>query len=285
MFCAKKVTKLPDLTVPSLSLLDSGTRSTQRKWMQAFDTRSSSSYTNTDLMFCWRGVDILSSEARDRFRFTLKLAIRLLLDLVTGVSSPSDWCLHTTDLYIYADGDPEKYLTRHVPGCNKTPGTKCCDSLRIRMFLGLLEPDLLVRGSVADPGCLSRILIFTPPGSKNSNKRRGWKKIVVIFFVATNYLFYWAGFQRMIELFTKKFVTNLPKIWVWDPRSGIRDPEKLFVPIRSLYMVLPSWKKNRSQHNNAKKGQPAAKIFTMFKARDGDKPTSGFKPFQKRHMV
>jgi hypothetical protein len=89
----------------------------------------------------------------------------------------------------------------------------------------------------------------------------------------------------MIELFTKKFVTNLPKIWVWDPRSGIRDPEKLFVPIRSLYMVLPSWKKNRSQHNNAKKGQPAAKIFTMFKARDGDKPTSGFKPFQKRHMV
>jgi hypothetical protein len=27
--------------------------------------------------------------------------------------------------------------------------------------------------SVADPGCLSRILIFTHPGSKNSNKREG----------------------------------------------------------------------------------------------------------------
>ncbi len=30
----------------------------------------------------------------------------------------------------------------------------------------------------------------------------------------------WARFQRRIELFTQKFVTNLAKIWVWDPRSG-----------------------------------------------------------------
>ncbi len=42
----------------------------------------------------------------------------------------------------------------------------------------------LVLGSVVDPGCLSWILIFTHsgsrfpgPGSKNSNKREGWKKI------------------------------------------------------------------------------------------------------------
>ncbi len=27
---------------------------------------------------------------------------------------------------------------------------------------------------------------------------------------------------RIIELFTQKFVTELKKIWVWDPRSGIR---------------------------------------------------------------
>jgi hypothetical protein len=26
-----------------------------------------------------------------------------------------------------------------------------------------------------------------------------------------------ASFQRIVELFTQKFVTNLPKIWVWDP--------------------------------------------------------------------
>jgi hypothetical protein len=49
--------------------------------------------------------------------------------------------------------------------------------------------------SVADPGCLSRIQDpdFYPsrisdPGSKNSNKREGEKKIVVItFYVPTNF--------------------------------------------------------------------------------------------------
>jgi hypothetical protein len=32
----------------------------------------------------------------------------------------------------------------------------------------------------------------------------------------------WANFQRIIELFTKKIVKKLLKIWSWDPRSGIR---------------------------------------------------------------
>jgi hypothetical protein len=36
----------------------------------------------------------------------------------------------------------------------------------------------------------------------------------------------WASFQRIIELFTQKFVTKLKKIWGWDPGSEIRDPEK-----------------------------------------------------------
>jgi hypothetical protein len=31
-----------------------------------------------------------------------------------------------------------------------------------------------------------------------------------------------ANFQRIKELFTQKIVTKLSKIWVWDPRSGIR---------------------------------------------------------------
>jgi hypothetical protein len=35
----------------------------------------------------------------------------------------------------------------------------------------------------------------------------------------------WANFQRIIELFTKKFVTKLSKIWVWDPGSGIPDQQ------------------------------------------------------------
>jgi hypothetical protein len=32
----------------------------------------------------------------------------------------------------------------------------------------------------------------------------------------------WANFQRIIELFSKKMVKKLLKIWSWDPRSGIR---------------------------------------------------------------
>jgi hypothetical protein len=29
-----------------------------------------------------------------------------------------------------------------------------------------------------------------------------------------------ASFQKIIEIFTQKFVTKLSKIWVWDPGSG-----------------------------------------------------------------
>jgi hypothetical protein len=38
----------------------------------------------------------------------------------------------------------------------------------------------------------------------------------------------WPNFQRNIELFTKKFVKKLLKIWSWDPGSEIRDPEKTY---------------------------------------------------------
>jgi hypothetical protein len=56
-----------------------------------------------------------------------------------------------------------------------------------------LNPDPSFFCSVADPGCLSRILIFTHSGfriQKQQQKRqkRGVKKIVVKpFFVATNF--------------------------------------------------------------------------------------------------
>ncbi len=36
----------------------------------------------------------------------------------------------------------------------------------------------------------------------------------------------WANFQRIIELYTKKIVKKLFKIWSWDPGSEIRNPEK-----------------------------------------------------------
>jgi hypothetical protein len=91
----------------------------------------------------------------------------------------------------------------------------------------------------------SRILIFTHPGSripdpKTATKERGGKKLdVKPFYVATkfnkivNYFSFevlkkriWANFQRIIELFTKKIVKKLFKIWSLDPGSEIRDPEK-----------------------------------------------------------
>ncbi len=106
---------------------------------------------------------------------------------------------------------------------------------------------------IPDPGCLSRIPDpdFYPsrlqdsgsrildPGSKNSNKREGWKKIFCHTFLCSlkfhkieNYISFevlkkkiWANFQRIKELFvTQKIVTKLSKIWLWDPGSEIRDP-------------------------------------------------------------
>ncbi len=42
----------------------------------------------------------------------------------------------------------------------------------------------------------------------------------------------WANFQRIIELFTKKIVKKLFKIWYWDPGSEIRDPGSGKKPFR-----------------------------------------------------
>ncbi len=74
---------------------------------------------------------------------------------------------------------------------------------------------------------------ISDPGSQNSNKKEGWKKIFVIpFYLASNVtklniilvLKFWRKkfgpiFWRIIELFTQKIVTKLSKIWVRDPGS------------------------------------------------------------------
>ncbi len=89
---------------------------------------------------------------------------------------------------------------------------------------------------IPDPG--SWFLPNPDPGSKNSNKRERWKKISCHTFLCShkfhkivNYFSFevlkkkiWANFQRIIELFTKKIVKKLLKIWSWDPGSEIRDP-------------------------------------------------------------
>jgi hypothetical protein len=110
-----------------------------------------------------------------------------------------------------------------------------------------------VAPSVADPGCLFRILIFTHPGSRISDPGSRIQKQQQKIWVKKNLLSYlfcspkfhkiennlifemlkkkiWANFQRIIELFTQKIVNMLSKIWVWGLGSGseIRDPEKTF---------------------------------------------------------
>jgi hypothetical protein len=89
--------------------------------------------------------------------------------------------------------------------------------------------------SVADPGCLSRIRIFSHPGSRiqKQQQKRGMKNSFCHTFLCShkfhkikNYFSFevlkkkiWANFQRIIELFTQKIVTKLSKIWLWDPGS------------------------------------------------------------------
>jgi hypothetical protein len=99
--------------------------------------------------------------------------------------------------------------------------------------------------SVVDPGCLSRTPDpdFYPSripdlGSRiqKQQHKSGVKKNLLNNFLCShkfhkiaNYFSFevlkkkiWANFQTIIELFTQKIVNKLSKIWVWDPRSGIR---------------------------------------------------------------
>ncbi len=83
---------------------------------------------------------------------------------------------------------------------------------------------------IPDPG--SWFLPIPAPGSKKSYKREGWKSFCHITFFCSHKFHkkkiellkkkIWAKFQRIVELFTQKVFTELSKIWVWDPSSGIR---------------------------------------------------------------
>jgi hypothetical protein len=82
------------------------------------------------------------------------------------------------------------------------------------------------------------------PDPKTATKGRGEKKVSCHSFFCNhkfhnieNYFIYEklkknisTNFQRIIELYNKKIVTKLSKIWVWDPGSGknlfrIPDPD------------------------------------------------------------
>jgi hypothetical protein len=116
-----------------------------------------------------------------------------------------------------------------------------------------------IAASVTDPGCLSRILIFTHPRSripdpgsrildpgswipdpgsrildpKTATKERSEKTFVCShkFHKILHYFSFevlkkkiWANFQRIIELFTQKVSLSSQKygLGIRDPRSGIR---------------------------------------------------------------
>ena len=110
----------------------------------------------------------------------------------TAVSPTPQLSPHLTQVSIYSYWAPQS--------------NQCCGS-------GMFIPDPRSRilifthpgSQILDPGSL-----IPDPGSKNSNKREKVLKKKI-----------WANFQRIIELFTKKIVKKLLKIWSWDPGSGI----------------------------------------------------------------
>jgi hypothetical protein len=113
---------------------------------------------------------------------------------------------------------------------------KLCFSLWI-CFFGLIRITRSKEFSVADPGCLFRILIFIYPGSRisdptNSNKR-GTKLAVLLFSVATNFsklkITYFVSEQMQKKICAtrqKIIVTKLSNIFVGDQVTETRDPEK-----------------------------------------------------------
>jgi hypothetical protein len=87
----------------------------------------------------------------------------------------------------------------------------------------------ILRSSVTDPGCLSRI---SDPSTASEEKffcpnifcSHKYHKIVNSFIFEQAKKIFLAKLLRIIILFTQKFVITckLSKIWVWDPGSRIR---------------------------------------------------------------
>jgi hypothetical protein len=95
------------------------------------------------------------------------------------------------------------------------------------------------------------------PDPETATKERDEKKFDVIdtflcshkFDKIVNYISFdvlkrkiWVNFQRIIELFTQKFVTKLSKVWVWDLGSEIWD----LGSEKNLFRILGS-KRHRIQ--------------------------------------
>jgi hypothetical protein len=81
----------------------------------------------------------------------------------------------------------------------------------------------------------------------------------------------WANFQRIIELFTKKNVKKLLKIWSWDPGSEIRDPGTG----KNLFRIPdPGVKKHRiPDPGSGSATLPVTVLFSLFLLRNSYKNT------------
>jgi hypothetical protein len=94
---------------------------------------------------------------------------------------------------------------------------------------------------IPDPAFTHPGSLISDPGSKNSKIESGDKNLLSYLFGSHKFhkiVYYfifemlkkkmWANFQRIIELFTPKMLTNLSNIWFWDPGSGknlFRNPD------------------------------------------------------------
>jgi hypothetical protein len=100
-----------------------------------------------------------------------------------------------------------------------------------------LERSYIMHTSVADPGCLYRILIFIHPGSRipdpaTATKEERGKICFPTFFSSQEYHklnFFFNRYRKKLEpihkglvTFAQKFVTKLSKVRVWDPDPQLR---------------------------------------------------------------
>jgi hypothetical protein len=84
--------------------------------------------------------------------------------------------------------------------------------------------------SVANPGCLSRILICSRIGSNNNKKRRGRFLSSYLIIFLNKYRKKFEPIDKELKYFcTKKFVTKLSEMWARDQGSEIKDPDKILI--------------------------------------------------------
>ncbi len=93
---------------------------------------------------------------------------------------------------------------------------------------------------IADPRCLSRILIFNHPGSrsKESNKGRGVAKNFPKFKI----ILFWNAEDNNLDQFSKNWRTFYPKNFL-DPGSGSKkapDPEHFILKKKIMWLLINS---------------------------------------------